>query len=40
MFKGVTAMFNGDINQAIENIIALYDKGGSPQQVLRLIQRL
>ena len=28
-------MYNNDINQAIENIIALYDRGGSPQQVMQ-----
>ena len=28
-------MFGNDINQAIENIIALYDRGGNPQQVMR-----
>ena len=28
-------MFGNDINQAIENIIALYDRGGSPQQVMQ-----
>lgn len=33
-------MFNGDINQAIENIIALYDRGGNPQQVMQsMMQR-
>ena len=25
----------GDINQTIENIIALYDSGGNPQQIMR-----
>ena len=35
MFKGVTTMFNGDINQVIENIINLYDRGGNPQQVMQ-----
>lgn len=24
----------GDINQTIENIIALYDSGGNPQQIM------
>ena len=28
-------MYNNDINQAIENIIALYDRGGNPQQVMQ-----
>ena len=28
-------MFGNDINQAIENIIALYDRGGNPQQVMQ-----
>ena len=28
-------MFNNDINQAIENIVALFDKGGNPQQVMQ-----
>lgn len=32
-------MFNGDINQAIENIIALYDRGGNPQQVMQSIMQ-
>ena len=30
----------GDVNQAIENIIALYDSGGNPQQVMqRMMQQ-
>ena len=28
-------MFNGDINQRIERIIALYDSGGNPQQIMQ-----
>lgn len=28
-------MFGNDINQAIENIIALYERGGNPQQVMQ-----
>ena len=33
-------MFGNDINQAIENIIALYDRGGNPQQVMQsMIQK-
>lgn len=33
-------MYNNDINQAIENIIALYERGGNPQQVMQsMMQR-
>ena len=33
-------MFGNDINQAIENIIALYDRGGNPQQLMQnMMQR-
>lgn len=28
-------MYNNDINQSIENIIALYERGGNPQQVMQ-----
>lgn len=28
-------MNNNDINQTIENIVALYDNGGNPQQVMQ-----
>lgn len=33
-------MYNNDINKAIENIIALYERGGNPQQVMQsMMQR-
>lgn len=32
-------MFNGDINQAVENIIALYERGGNPQQVMQTMMQ-
>lgn len=28
-------MFTGDINQRIERIIALYNSGGNPQQIMQ-----
>lgn len=28
-------MYNNDINQQVENIIALYERGGNPQQVMQ-----
>ena len=28
-------MFNNNINQTIENIIALYERGGNPQQIMQ-----
>lgn len=28
-------MYNNNINQTIENIIALYERGGNPQQIMQ-----
>ena len=35
MFKGVTTMFNGDINQRVEAILNLANSGGNPQAVMQ-----
>ena len=32
-------MYNNDINQSIENIIALYERGGNPQQVMQTMMQ-
>ena len=35
MFKGVTTMFNGDINQRVEAILNLANSGSNPQAVMQ-----
>lgn len=33
-------MYNNNINQTIENIVALYERGGNPQQLMQsMMQR-
>ena len=32
-------MYNNNINQSIENIIALYERGGNPQQVMQTMMQ-